>query len=194
MANSAGDAGHSELEIRKQLIESGAVDVMVAIGSNFFYTVTLPVTLWFLDKAKAARRARTRCCSSTPGTSSARSTAPTATSRPSRSSSSPTSCGSTAARRSRPSTAARRCSRSTSPTAKYVDVAGLCKVATRAEIEAQGWSLNPGRYTGTAAVEESDDDFIGELEALYEEFTLLSDEADVLRSKVDAAVQGILDA
>ena len=52
MANSAGDAGHSETEIRRQLIESGAVDVMVAIGTNFFYTVTLPVTLWFLDKAK----------------------------------------------------------------------------------------------------------------------------------------------
>ena len=34
-------------------IESGAVDVMVAIGTNFFYTVTLPVTLWFLDKGKA---------------------------------------------------------------------------------------------------------------------------------------------
>jgi len=52
MANSAGDAGHSEREIRKQLIESGAVDVMVAIGTNFFYTVALPVTLWFLDKSK----------------------------------------------------------------------------------------------------------------------------------------------
>ena len=52
MANSAGDAGHSEREIRRQLIESGAVDVMVAIGTNFFYTVTLPVTLWFLDKGK----------------------------------------------------------------------------------------------------------------------------------------------
>jgi len=45
MANSAGDAGHSEREIRKQLIESSAVDVIVAIGANFFYTVTLPVTV-----------------------------------------------------------------------------------------------------------------------------------------------------
>ena len=52
MANSAGDAAHSERDIRQQLIESGAVDVMVAIGTNFFYTVTLPVTLWFLDKTK----------------------------------------------------------------------------------------------------------------------------------------------
>jgi type I restriction enzyme M protein len=52
MANSAADAGHSEREIRRQLVESGAVDVVVAIGTNFFYTVALPVTLWFLDKGK----------------------------------------------------------------------------------------------------------------------------------------------
>ncbi len=52
MANSAADAGHSEQEIRRQLIASGSVDVMVAIGTNFFYTVVLPVTLWFLDKGK----------------------------------------------------------------------------------------------------------------------------------------------
>ena len=52
MANSAGDAGHSEREIRHRLIESKAVDVVVAVGTNFFYTVTLPVTLWFLDKGK----------------------------------------------------------------------------------------------------------------------------------------------
>ena len=52
MANSASDARGSELEIRKQLIQAGAVDVMVSIGPNFFYTVTLPCTLWFLDKGK----------------------------------------------------------------------------------------------------------------------------------------------
>ncbi len=53
MANSASDARASELEIRKALIRSGAVDVMISIGSNFFYTVTLPCTLWFLDRGKA---------------------------------------------------------------------------------------------------------------------------------------------
>ena len=52
MANSAADASGSELEIRRKLIEDARVDVIVAVGSNFFYTVTLPVTLWFLDKAK----------------------------------------------------------------------------------------------------------------------------------------------
>ena len=53
MANSASDARSSEQELRQQLIESRAVDVMVAVGPNMFYTVTLPCTLWFLDKGKA---------------------------------------------------------------------------------------------------------------------------------------------
>ncbi|QPD03081.1 MAG: hypothetical protein Nkreftii_000855 [Candidatus Nitrospira kreftii] len=53
MANSASDARSSEQELRKQLIEARAVDVMVAVGPNMFYTVTLPCTLWFMDKAKA---------------------------------------------------------------------------------------------------------------------------------------------
>ena len=74
----------------------------------------------------------------------------------------------------------------------YRDVPGLCKVATRAEIEAQGWSLNPGRYTGTAATEDDAEDFAEKLEELYEEFTRLSDAADELRAKVDAAITGIL--
>ncbi len=52
MANSASDARGSEMEIRRRLIEDRAVDVMFAISGNFFYTVTLPVTLWFLDKGK----------------------------------------------------------------------------------------------------------------------------------------------
>ena len=53
MANSASDArAVSEAEIRKQLINSKAVDGMVAVGPNMFYTVTLPCTLWFLDKGK----------------------------------------------------------------------------------------------------------------------------------------------
>ena len=52
MANSASDARSSEQELRRQLIESRAVDVMVAVGPNMFYTVTLPCTLWFLDKAR----------------------------------------------------------------------------------------------------------------------------------------------
>ena len=52
MASSASDAGHSEKDIREKLVKTGAVDVMVAIGNNFFYTRSLPCTLWFFDRAK----------------------------------------------------------------------------------------------------------------------------------------------
>ncbi len=52
MANSASDAGGSEYEIRKKLVDSGMVDCMVTMPSNMFITVTLPATLWFLDKGK----------------------------------------------------------------------------------------------------------------------------------------------
>ncbi|MBS1577035.1 MAG: N-6 DNA methylase [Bacteroidetes bacterium] len=55
MASSATDAGHSEAEIRRKLIETGAVDCIVAIGNNFFYTRSLPCHLWFFDKGKTQK-------------------------------------------------------------------------------------------------------------------------------------------
>jgi type I restriction enzyme M protein len=56
MASSASDAGHGEKEIREEIIATGAVDVMMAIGTNFFYTRSLPCTLWFFDRGKPAER------------------------------------------------------------------------------------------------------------------------------------------
>lgn len=52
MPNSASDAGNSEYEIRKKIVDSGIVDCMVSMPSNMFLTVTLPATLWFFDKQK----------------------------------------------------------------------------------------------------------------------------------------------
>ena len=112
MANSASDARASEQDIRKQLLEAHAVDAMVAVGPNMFYTVTLPCTLWFFDRAKAllppareragkkagVRGRATMYSSSTPATSTARSTAPTATGPTRRCRSCPTSCVSTVAK------------------------------------------------------------------------------------------------
>ncbi|EGR0636811.1 N-6 DNA methylase [Vibrio vulnificus] len=53
MASSATDAGSSEKDIRQKLIETGAVDCIVAVGNNFFYTRSLPCHVWFLDKGKS---------------------------------------------------------------------------------------------------------------------------------------------
>ncbi|MDE6690210.1 MAG: type I restriction-modification system subunit M, partial [Prevotella sp.] len=52
MANSASDAGGSELEIRKKMIEDGIISQMVTLPANMFSTVTLPATLWFFNKQK----------------------------------------------------------------------------------------------------------------------------------------------
>ncbi|MBC8756428.1 N-6 DNA methylase [Kordia sp. YSTF-M3] len=52
MANSASDARNSEYDIRQRVVDAGMVDVMTTMPSNMFYTVTLPATLWFFDKAK----------------------------------------------------------------------------------------------------------------------------------------------
>ena len=52
MANGASDAGKSEAEIRSRLVENGIVSCMLSLPSNMFYTVTLPATLWFFDKAR----------------------------------------------------------------------------------------------------------------------------------------------
>ena len=55
MANSASDAGGSELEIRKKMIEDGIISQMVTLPSNMFSTVTLPATLWFFNKRRTKR-------------------------------------------------------------------------------------------------------------------------------------------
>jgi type I restriction enzyme M protein len=52
MASSATDAGNSEKLIRKKLIATKTVDVIVSVGNNFFYTRSLPCHLWFFDKGK----------------------------------------------------------------------------------------------------------------------------------------------
>ena len=52
MASSASDAGNKDRDIREQLVKTGHVDVMMAIGNKIFYTRSLPCTLWFFDKGK----------------------------------------------------------------------------------------------------------------------------------------------
>src|SRR5690554_2737953 len=56
MAQSATDAGSKDKKVRQKLVETGDVDIMVSIGTNFFYTRTLPCSLWFFDKGRPAAR------------------------------------------------------------------------------------------------------------------------------------------
>jgi type I restriction enzyme M protein len=193
MANSAGDARGSELEIRKQLIQSGAVDVIVSVGSNFFYTVTLPCTLWFLDMAKAhdvKRREKVLFVD-------ARATFRQVTRAVRDFSDEQIEYLANIVRLYRgesPEFEADSNAMLAERFAKlrYADVAGLCKAATLEEIEAQGWSLNPGRYVGVGERAADEVDFAERLGELSDELEGLSAEASRLQSQVSVALKGLL--
>jgi type I restriction enzyme M protein len=230
MANSASDARGSEMEIRKQIIQAQAVDVMVAVGSNFFYTVTLPCTLWFFDMAK-----RTLPPSPPPLPRGEEpenvplSVPPSLHGRGAGGESGRVRYSDTVLfldarhiyrqidRAHRDWTPAQieflaniarlyRGEQSENlhdsaelmaesfPDGQYVDVPGLCKVATIAEIEAQGWSLNPGRYVGVAARAEEDFDFKERLEELNEELEALNVEGRELEERIAENVVKLLEA
>ena len=63
MSSQASSAGRDEATVRQKMVETGAVDVMIDIRGNFFYTRTVPCQLWFFDRAKEKRRGAraTRC-------------------------------------------------------------------------------------------------------------------------------------
>ena len=199
MANSASDARSSEQALRQQLIEARAVDVMVAVGPNMFYTVTLPVTLWFLDKGKAktpradtvlfidARHIYRQVDRAHRNWTDAQIGFIANLVRLYRGEALDTTFGGDAA--------AAKIKVVFGSEPAYADVAGLCKVATLQEIEAQGWSLNPGRYVGVAAGEDvSDEDFNEQLVALNEELEVLNSQARELEQTIAANVAEILGA
>ena len=55
MSSQASSAGHGEKDVRQKMVETGDVDVMIAIRVNFFYTRTVPCELWFFDRGKPSR-------------------------------------------------------------------------------------------------------------------------------------------
>jgi len=193
MANSAGDARGSEMEIRKKLIQSGAVDVIVAIGPNFFYTVTLPCTLWFLDngKRKTPRKDQVLFIDARGFyrqiDRAHRDFQPEQVeflaniARLYRGEQPETMAGSKALMDAQ------------FPTGVYRDIAGVCKLAMQAEVEAQNWSLNPGRYVGVIDKGSDGVDFAERLEELSEELEVLNAEARELEGRIAESVVGILE-
>jgi len=193
MANSASDARGSEMEIRRKILEDRGVDVMVSVSSNFFYTVTLPCTLWFFDKGKRnspradqvlfidARHLYKQVDRAhrewTPEQIEFLSNI------------------ARLYRGEEPENLHNSTELMTQhfPEGTYQDIPGLCKVATLKEIENQGWSLNPGRYVGVAAKEEEDFDFKEKLEEMNEELEILNAEARELEDRIAENVVKLLE-
>ena len=139
------------------MLEDRAVDVMISVGPNFFYTVTLPCTLWFLDRGKRKTKRKDQVLfidarhifrqvdrahrEFTPDQIEFIANIV----RLYRGEEVETEAGSSTLMKEK------------FPKYRYRDVPGLCKVANVADIETQGWSLNPVRYVGVA--ERAADDF-----------------------------------
>jgi type I restriction enzyme M protein len=195
MANSASDAGGSERELRRQLIETGAVGCIVAVGPNMFFTVTLPVTLWFLDKGRAKGPHGDKVLFVDARHIYRQVTRANRTFDPDhiefignivrlwRGEQIETQAG------SGPRVA------DAFPHGEYEDILGLCKVASREEIKAQEFSLNPGRYVGIAPGQAQDDEeFKQKLAILQEEMEQLNAEAMQLQARIAQNVAELLSA
>lgn len=209
MANSASDARASEMEIRKEIIKSGAVDVMIAISSNFFYTVTLPCSLWFFDKGKPeerkdkvlfidARNIFTQVTRAVRDFSSEQLNFIANIVSLYRGEDIDNTYLENHPEQDVIPSAAEGSPEDYDISNRfpdgYQDIPGLCKVATIEEIKQQGWSLNPGRYVGVTHVEEdSDEDFAAKLSALQEELEVLNNEAHELEHTIGENVVKILE-
>ena len=175
MANSASDARGSELEIRKKLIESGIVDIMISIGPKFFYTVTLPCTLWFFDKNKNNREDKVLFID-----------AKNIFTKIDR------AHNEFIDEQIQQIADIVRKYRQEEGAGRYKDIRGLCKVATLGEIRANGYSLTPGRYVGVAEREEEGYDFEVRLLKLNNELNDLSKQAQKMEKVIDENVSKLL--
>ena len=180
MANAANDASHSELQIRKKIINQKVVDVIVSITNNFFYNVTLPCSLWFFDKKKITTKRKKKILFI-----NAREIF-------------------TDVDRAHKEFSAKqielisnivRVYRNENIETKYIskkefsaillnnknlDIPGLCKIVDLDEIEKQDWSLNPGRYIKPKVKKNNKENIYQELKKLDEELTKLNKEASDL--------------
>ena len=205
MANSASDAGGSELEIRKKIITDGIISQMVTLPSNMFSTVTLPATLWFFDKQKKNRdeilfidarniftqvdRAHRKFSEEQiknlgiitrlyEGDSDAFWTLVEEYKQ--------------AGKQEQIDWLLERW-----PEGKYQDVIGLCKVAKlegEDGIIDQDYSLNPGRYVGVVIEDDgmTEEDFAETMKADHDELKSLNAKAETLMVEIDKNMKNLL--
>ena len=198
MANSASDAGGSELEIRKKMIEDGIISQMVTLPSNMFSTVTLPATLWFFNKERTrkdeilfidARNVFTQVDRALRKFSEDQIKNLGIISRLYEGDSNAfwalVDEYKAAGKQDQIDWLLERW-----PEGKYQDVIGLCKVAKlegEDGIKDQDYSLNAGRYVGVVIEDDgmTESEFRETMQGLHSEFSQLNDEALTLQEEID---------
>ena len=198
MANSASDAGGSELEIRKKMIQDGIISQMVTLPSNMFSTVTLPATLWFFNKQRTqkdeilfvdARNIFTQVDRAHRKFSDEQIKNLGIITRLYEGDSEAfwqlVDEYKKAGKQEEVDWLLERW-----PEGKYRDVIGLCKVAKITDedgIEDNDWSLNAGRYVGVVIEDDgmTSEEFRQEMLSLNSEFSKLNAEAVDLQKKIE---------
>lgn len=183
MANSASDAGSSEKDIRQKLISDGVVDVVMAVDSNFFHTVTLPCTLWFFDKGKRnSGRKDNILFLDARGyykqiDRAHREFEPEHIQ----------FFGDIVRlyRSEKPEFPNNQLIKKNFPDGKYKDIKGLCKLATLEDLKEQDFSLNPGRYVGIKPLPPMPkEEFTKKIQKLSSDFNELLNESNVLEKDI----------
>ena len=171
MANSAGDSGNKEKELRKKIIESGIVDVIISVGTNMFLNATLPCTLWFFDKAKSKVGRKDKILFINVQDIF------------------------TVVDRAHNTWTDEQISEIASIVSSYrgdhgskpyENIKGRCAVASLKEIESQDYSLNPGRYIEIVDQVISKTDFKKLMTEYKKEFLTLSEESRKLEKSISA--------
>ncbi len=198
MASSASDAGHSEKTIRKELVETGAVDVMVSIGNKFFYSVSLPCSLWFFDRAKAKdperadktlmldlRNVYRKVSSSLHDFTEEQLESIHAIVNLYRGDNS--LFNSLIDKYNKEGKVEElEWILSRFPDGVYTDVKGLCKVVSQSEIAESDYSLNPGRFVGVEDAFDENFDYKSAMVEIKEELKELNEEASILAEQIQA--------
>jgi type I restriction enzyme M protein len=198
MASGAENASGAEKEIRRQLIETRAVDVMVAVGPKMFYTVAVGCVLWILDRGKKrtpradsvlfldARHIYRQVDRAHRDWTEAQIGFLANVVRLYRGEEPDFTVGGAEAEAKLKEVFGRKL--------KFSHVPGLCKSANIEEIESQRWSLSPGHHVGVAPGEDvSDEDFKEQLGTLNEELETLNAKARGLEQTIARNVAEILD-
>ena len=248
MASSATDSQGKDKDIRQQLVQTGHVDVMVSVGNNFFYTKSLPCSLWFFDKSKReelldkvlfidARNYYTVVdrtlnewsewqlknlnaivwlyrgkldkyhalmdeYAETLGSHDFAAVLSQLEEQKTQLAAEAKEAAAAAPRKEKKSIEATYAQKTEEldksiQTAReavwlhekfgdgtYADIPGLCKVATRAEIEAKGYSLTPGAYVGVAPTEDDGVDFYERMTEIHKELLSLQAESNRLMETI----------
>ncbi len=169
MSNQAGSAGHAEKEIRKKMINTGIVDVMISVGNNMFMNAALSCTLWFFDKRKANTERKNKILfinaqnifhvidrAHNDWTDE----------------------------QIQEIASIVRHYREEEGKGKYKDIKGRCRVVTLDAVREKGFSLNSGDYIEIVEKPISDIDFKARMKELISDFTNLTNEAHKLEKKI----------